>query len=190
MMDFQAARYLIADEVPQQAGNDHPTAIPDGGVFKTRDGQINIQAASDHLFVRLCQALHCEHLQTDPRFIDQPSRSDNRAELHRLLGDYVIQFSSAEMIDLLAEVGVPCGPIYTVNQTFADPQVQSLQMAPEFDHSTLGPMRLLGQSINMSRTAEHIDSATPELGEHTDEIMVEIGYNTDQIAELRRDSII
>lgn len=189
MMDFQAARYLISQDVPRQAGNNHPTAIPTG-VFATSDGQVNIQAASDHLYVRLCKALKTEHLIDDSRFVTQKDRSDNRDVLNEILAGYIAQYSSAEIIDLLAEIGVPCGPIYTVDQTFADAQVQQLQMAPEFQHTTLGPMRLLGQSINMSRTPEHIDRATPELGEHTNEIMHELGYSEGQIAELKSENVI
>jgi formyl-CoA transferase len=189
MMDFQAARYLIANDVPKQAGNNHPTAIPTG-VFETRDGRINIQAASDHLYVRLCKALGTDELIDDTRFTGQQERSQNRDLLHEILGEHIRQRSSAEMIDLLAEAGVPCGPIYTVDQTFADPQVQSLKMDPQFRHTTLGPMRLLGQSINMSRTPEHVDRATPELGEHSDEIMRELGYSDEQIGALRSERII
>ena len=151
---------------------------------------MNIQAASDHLYVRLCKALGVEQLIDDPRFIGQNERSANRDILNEILGEHIRQYTSQQIIDLLAEIGVPCGPIYTVDQTFADPQVQTLQMAPEFNHAALGPMRLLGQSINMSRTPEHIDRATPELGEHTDEIMQELGYSDGQITQLKADHII
>jgi formyl-CoA transferase len=98
--------------------------------------------------------------------------------------------TTAEIVDLLAEVGVPCGPIYSVDQTFADAQVQALEMTPEFDHPRLGPLHLLGQSINFSRSPERTDRATPELGEHTDEVLTEMGYTTDEIAALRAANVI
>ena len=189
MMDFQAGRYLIAGEVPRQAGNNHPTNIPTG-VFETSDVPINIQAASDHMFVRLCEALGAHELLADPRYEGLQNRSDNRDALHACLAEYTRTRSSEELITLLAEAGVPCGPIYTVDQTFADPQVRSLEMAPEFQHSRLGAMRLLGQGVNMGRTPEHVDRATPDLGEHTDEILHELGYSSEDIAQLRADQIV
>ena len=189
MMDFQAARYLIAGEVPGQAGNDHPTSIPTG-VFPTRDGQVNIQAAADHLFRRLCEALGADDLLADPRYADNDGRSEHRATLHARIAEYTAALASEEIIALLERVGVPCGPIYTVDQTFADPQVRALGMDPEFHHPRLGPLRLLGQSINLSRTPERVARATPEIGEHSDEILGELGYSAEQIAELRATNVI
>lgn len=189
MMDFQASRYLIAGDVPGQAGNDHPTNIPTG-VFETSDVPINIQASSDHMFARLCEALDARELLADPRYKALRDRSDNRKELHARLGEYTRTRASEELIDQLAEAGVPCGPIYTVDQTFADPQVRTLDMTPEFRHSRLGPMRLLGQGINMERTHEHVDRATPELGEHTDEILSDLGYSGDEITQLRTEQVV
>jgi len=189
MMDFQAGRYLIAGEVPGQAGNNHPTNIPTG-VFETRDVPINIQGSSDHMFVRLCEALGADELLADPRYKGLQNRSDNRDELHARLGEYTRTRASEELIALLAEAGVPCGPIYTVDQTFADAQVRSLDMAPEFEHPRLGPLRLLGQGVNMERTPEHVDRATPELGEHTDEILGEFGYSSEDIARLRAEQVV
>ena len=173
MMDFQAARYLIADDVPGQAGNNHPTSIPTG-VFATRDGQVNIQAAADHLFQRLCRAINAESLLSDERFTTMEGRLAHRDELNALLKPYIAAFSSAEIVHSLADIGVPCGPIYSVNQTFADPQVQTLSMTPEFEHARLGTLKLLGQSIKLNRTSAHTDRPTPEQGQHSDEILREL----------------
>ena len=189
MMDFQASRYLLADEVPGQAGNNHPTGIPTG-VFKTRDGAVNIQAGSEHMYERLCRALEAPELLSDPRFAGAAKRLENRDTLNELIGAYTEKLSSAEVIDLLAEIGVPCGPIHTIDKTFADPQVQALEMAPEFHSAHHGNQRLVGQAINMSRTPETIGRATPEAGEHTDEILSELGLSAEEIVALREQNIV
>jgi formyl-CoA transferase len=189
MMDFQAARYLIAGEVPGQAGNDHPTSIPTG-VFPTADGQVNIQAAADHLFARLCEALEAPELLADPRYASHDARSENRGVLHASIAEQTRRFRSDALVALLERAGVPCGPIHTVDQTFADPQVQALAMTPQFQHHRLGPMRLLGQSINLSRTSERVSRATPELGEHTAEVLGELGYTTAEVEALRGQGVV
>ncbi len=189
MMDFQAARYLIDGEVPAQAGNNHPTNIPTG-VFETSDGQINIQAGADHMFEKLCSVLGCENLYQDDRFATSSLRLRNRDVLNTLLSEATRIRSSEDIIEQLADAGVPCGPIYSMDQTFADPQMQTLNMAPEFEHARLGKMRLLGQAINMSRATETIGRATPELGEHSDEILREYGIDDAQVAALRKANVI
>jgi crotonobetainyl-CoA:carnitine CoA-transferase CaiB-like acyl-CoA transferase len=88
---------------------------------------------------------------------------------------------------LLNEVGVPCGPVYTIDQTFADPQVVHLEMARPMDHKRLGELQVVGQAINMTRTPEpaRMRIPTPDLGEHNDEILRELGYNQADISDLR-----
>jgi formyl-CoA transferase len=189
MMDFQAGRYLIAGEIPPQAGNNHPTSIPTG-VFETRDAPVNIQAGTQHLFDRLCRALDAAQLVDDARFGTLSDRQRHRDELNEELAQRTRRFASADLVELLAEAGVPCGPIHRVDQTFADPQVQSLEMTPEFRHPRLGPQRLVGQAINLGRTPEHVDTATPELGEHTDAILADLGYSAEDIAQFRGDGVV
>jgi len=189
MMDFQAARYLKDGEVPGQAGNNHPTSIPTG-VFETKDAAVNIQASADHIFARLCATLGCEPLTEDPRYRTPTDRQQNRDALNADLEAHTREWSSEDLVNALAEAGVPCGPIYAVDQSFADPQVQSLKMDPTFDHSRLGAIRLLGQAVNMSRTPEHVERATPDLGEHTEAILGEMGYSTDDIAALRAHKVV
>lgn len=191
MMDFQSARFLMNGEVAQQAGNDHPTGIPTG-VFPTADGHINIAAAGAVHFERLCNALGAPELFNDPDYASGPLRSDNRQALNERISEFTRTQPSAAWIDLFNEAGVPCGPIYSVDQVFADPQVEHLQMARPVDHPTLGEVRLVGQAINLTRTPEpaRFRRPTPGLGEHTDEILSELGYDPERVAALKEKEVV
>jgi formyl-CoA transferase len=188
MLDFQAARWLIAHEVPPQAGNDHPTAIPTG-VFKTADGHINI-AASGKLFERLCKALGAPELLANPDYADYKSRSKNRAALNAAINAYTARRTSAEWIEALNEAGVPCGPIYTIDKMFADPQVQALNMAQPLVHPRLGRQHVVGQGVNLSRTPARIRRYAPDAGEHTREILEEYGYDASAIEDFKKRGVV
>jgi formyl-CoA transferase len=188
MLDFQAARWLIAHEVPPQAGNDHPTAIPTG-VFKTADGYINI-AASGKLYERLCSALGAPELFTHPDFSEYRLRSKNRIALNAEIGKHTVKRTSAEWIEHLNAAGVPCGPIYTIDKMFADPQVQTLGMAQPVVHPQLGRQELLGQGVNLSRTPAQLRTHAPDSGEHTREILEEFGYDAAAIDDLKKRGVV
>jgi crotonobetainyl-CoA:carnitine CoA-transferase CaiB-like acyl-CoA transferase len=98
--------------------------------------------------------------------------------------------SSSEWIDIMNEAGVPCGPIYHIDQVFADPQVKHLGIVQPVEHPTLGRLDLVGQAVTLSRTPSHLRNATPERGEHTDAILKELGYDGDTIARYRRDGVV
>jgi formyl-CoA transferase len=190
MLDFQAARWLMAGEVAPQAGNDHPTGIPTG-VFPTADGEINIAASGDHMFRRFCEAADAMALLGDPDYATGADRSKNRKALNQQIAEITRKRPSAYWIELMNEVGVPCGPIYTIDQTFADPQVRHLEMVRPIDHPKLGRLAAVGQAINMSRTPEpDMPRPTPELGQHTDTILDELGYDEQRIAGLRARAVI
>jgi formyl-CoA transferase len=189
MLDFQAARWTIAKEVPGQAGNNHPTSIPTG-VFATADGYINIAAAGDEIYGRLCKALEAPHLATDPAFATGRARSDNRDRLNEAIEAITRTRPSAAWIEALNKAGVPSGPIYKMNEVFADPQVKHLNMTRVVPHKVLGDVEVVGQPIELSRTKWSIRSATPEPGEHTDAILGELGYSSAEIAALRTAKVV
>jgi formyl-CoA transferase len=190
MLDFQAARWLIAGEVPPQAGNDHPTGIPTG-VFPTSDGHINIAASGDNLYERCCNALGVPELISHPDYKTGSSRSKNRKVLNPLLAERTKTNTSAHWIAALNKAGVPCGPINTVDQTFAEPQVKHLGIARKVRHKKLGEIRVVGQPINMSRYPQpEALGATPELGEHTGEVLGSLGYSEADIKALKAKGVI
>ncbi len=188
MLDFQAARWLIAHEVAPQAGNDHPTAIPTG-LFKTADGYINI-AASGKLYERLCHAIGAPELFAHPDFNEYRLRSKNRVALNAEIEKRTVKRSSAEWIGLLNEAGVPCGPIYTIDKMFADAQVQALNMAQPLVHPQLGRQDVVGQGVNLSRTPAQMRRYAPDAGEHTREILEEHGYDAAEIDDLKKRGVI
>jgi formyl-CoA transferase len=189
MLDFQAARWLVDHEVAKQAGNNHPTSIPTG-VFATADGHINVAASGQEIWGRFCRALGHEELARNPAYAEPAARSKNRDALNAELGAILRRQTSAHWIELLNAAGVPCGPINTIDQVFADPQVRHLGLAQPARSHERGETELVGQPIIMSRTGSRIRTPPPLMGEHTDEILRELGYVDEQIAELRAAEVI
>ena len=189
LLDFQAARWLIAKDVPGQAGNDHPTSIPTG-VFPTSDGHINIAAAGKHIFKRFCETLGLTQLLDDPRFAEDATRSKNRAAINQIISEVTKQQSSVDLIAKLNKAGVPCGPINRMDEVFADPQVKHLGMAAPVHQDVLGDIAVVNQPIKLSRTPGKMVRGTPEKGEHTEEVLKEYGYDDKSIAAFRARKIV
>ena len=189
MLDFQAARWLIDGEVPPQAGNHHPTGTP-MGVYPTADGHINLAAPTNRMFRILCKAIGAEPLLQRPEYADGEKRSRNRDALNAEIGGYTRERDSSAWIALLNEVGVPCGPIYRIDEMFDDPQVGHLGMAKRVEHSALGALQVVGQAVHLSRTPQRMRRAAPDAGEHTDAVLAELGYDRRRIDDLRERGVI
>ena len=189
MMDFQAARYLVDGVAPGQAGNDHPYSTP-MGVFPTADGFINIGVGGDGQWRALCVAVGKPELGTTAEYATNDMRLRNRPKLTALLGDIFKTKPSAQWLDLLEQQGVPAGPIYKVDEVFADPQVQHLGIAEALNHPTRGDVRVVGTPITLSRTPAKVVSPLPDPGADTDEILRGLGYSTADIADLRTRKIV
>ncbi|MBV8848924.1 MAG: CoA transferase [Methylobacteriaceae bacterium] len=189
MLDFQAARWLTEGEVPKQAGNNHPTAIPTG-VFETSDGYINIATTGQKIWERFCRAIGAEELIANPDYANTKLRSTNRDRLNAEIAVKLQSESSDTWIDRLNVAGVPCGQIYAIDQVFSDPQVRHLNPQATIDSPHVGKLTLLRQPMTLSRTPSHMELYPPALGEHTDEILREAGFAAEEIAELARERIV
>ena len=189
-MDFQAARYLMKGEVPEQVGNDHPTSMPTSA-YKTADGYINVGASGDGMWKRLCEAIGRPDLARAAGVRGPAERARRTARpLNAELNEALATRSSAEWIAILNEAGVPCGPIYSVDQVFADPQVQHLEAAASGEAPGARRVRIDqpgGEAL--AHAGASLATATPELGEHTDEVLREWA-SSDEIAGLRERHVI
>jgi len=190
MLDFQAARWLIAGDVPGQAGNNHPTSIPTG-VFPTADGHINIASAGEKIWQRFLAVMGRPEWGEDERFNSSTARLENRDALNTLIAEVTVSRPSATWIELFAEAGVPAGPINAIDEVFADAQVQHLGIARPIDHPSRGEVACVGQAVNLSRTPQPSRMRpSPELGEHTDTVLGELGYDAEALSRLRADGVI
>jgi len=189
MMDFQAARWLVEGEVPGQAGNDHPTTIPTS-VYPTADGFVNIAAAGMVIFGRFCEALGVPELATHPDYVTAKLRSSNRVALNQAIAERTRRHGSQALIALLNNAGVPCGPIYRMDEVFADPQVQHLGMATPVPDGGGGELKLVGPAMRLSRTPARMKRTIGPAGEHNDKILRELGYSEAEISGLRAAEVI
>ncbi|HVT70707.1 MAG TPA: CaiB/BaiF CoA-transferase family protein [Trebonia sp.] len=189
MMDFQAARWTIDKTIPVQEGNHHPTNIP-MGCFATADGYVNVGASGGRLLRAFCAVIGLPGLPDDPRFDTGEKRSANRAELNALIADRLRTGSTAAWIEALNEAGVPCGPVYRMDEVFGDPQVGHLGMTQEVRHPVLGRLSLVRNAVQMTHAPGTVRTPSPDPGDHTDEVLAGLGYSQPEIDRLRREAVV
>jgi crotonobetainyl-CoA:carnitine CoA-transferase CaiB-like acyl-CoA transferase len=189
MLDFQAARWLMDKDVAPQAGNDHPTSIPTG-VFKTSDGYINIATTGGRIWQRFCEALGAPDLVNRPEYATGPDRSKNRKAINAEINKLTEKKSSETWVKEFNAAGVPCGPIYSIDQVFADAQVEHLGIAQDVPNDEGRHIRLVGQPFTLSRTPSKMAARPPEFGEQTEEVLAEFGFTKDEIGSLREKKIV
>src|SRR5580698_3704057 len=176
MLDFQAARWLMDHEVAGQAGNDHPTVIP-MGTFPTLDGYINIAGGGGRLWKSMCEVMGKPEWIEKPEWKTGGGRSKDRVALNAAISEVTKTKPSTYWMEVLEAVGVPCGPIYTIDQMFADPQVKHLELATPTTHATRGTIELVNSPLNLSDVPKGIRYAAPAGGENTDEVLHSVGYS-------------
>lgn len=189
MMDFQAARWLVKGEIPGQVGNDHPTYTP-MGVFPTADGHMNIAVLGTPMWTKFCALLGIPELATHPDFADPETRLANRARTNAVISEATTRRPTAAWIEAMNAAGIPCGPIYGMDEVFADPQVRHNNMAEAVPHPVLGDIRLVGQPVHLSRTPSALTTASPDRGQHSHDVLAELGYTADEIAAFSQDGVI
>ena len=189
MLDFQASRWLMEQEVAGQAGNDHPTGIPTG-VFPTSDGHINIAASSSRMFARFCETIGRKEWLERDGWKTQAGRSEDRKAINAAIGEITRTKPASHWIDLFETNGIPCGPIYSIDQVFADPQVKHLGMATTMKSPYVGDAEGVASAINISGFSKAIRVHTPDPGEHSDEILKSVGYTDAELDDMRQKGVI
>ncbi len=184
ILSFQAQKFFVTGEPFPPAGNDHPVIAP-CGVFKTRDGLINICVGSEEMWGRLCCALGLERLRDDPRFCENNGRRANLNELREVLNEALSSKGAQGAIEELNRAGVTCGPIYRIDEVFSDSQVLARRMVEEFIHPTAGRLKTVGFPLKFSSLEGRIRRPPPTLGQHTEEVLAELGYSAGEIEELK-----
>jgi crotonobetainyl-CoA:carnitine CoA-transferase CaiB-like acyl-CoA transferase len=186
----QAMNYLVGGEVPGPMGNAHPNIVPYQD-FPTQDGHMIVAVGNDGQFSRLCAALGDAALATDPRFVDNRSRVENREALVPLLNALTAARSTAEWVACLEAAGVPCGPINAIDALFNDPQVVARGLRVDLPHPTAGSVPTVANPIRLSETPVSYRRAPPALGMDTDEVLQRhLGLQPQQIAALRSAAVI
>ncbi len=189
MLDFQAGRWLIDKVCPGQAGNNHPTSVPTG-VYKTKDGHINIATTGSPTWARFCKAIDAPDLLTHPDYATNELRLKNRDALNEHIDAALAGHDSQYWIKKLNDEGVAAGPIYKIDEMFDDPQVRHIGVAVDMPTPDRGTLQVVRQAVTLSRTPSAIVRHTPERGEHTDEVLAEFGLSADEIEKLKGNGAI
>jgi crotonobetainyl-CoA:carnitine CoA-transferase CaiB-like acyl-CoA transferase len=185
----QAMNWLVGGKVPHRAGNRHPNIQPQD-VFPAQDGHIVLAVGNDGQFVKLCEAIGRPDWASDPRFMRNADRVRNEGELTPLLTARFRDFTRAELTALLDAAGVPCGPINTVPDVFADPQVVHRGMLRDLPHPLAGTVPQVVSPIRLQDAPLSFDRGPPTLGQHTAEVLAELGLGDDDQAALARKGIV
>jgi crotonobetainyl-CoA:carnitine CoA-transferase CaiB-like acyl-CoA transferase len=188
-LTYQAGRYLASGLVPQRIGSAHPLIVP-YQAFGASDGFINIAAGNDNLWMKFCEVAGLLDIAEDPKFATNAKRVENREEVVEIISRVIATKTMQEWLDLLNDAGVPCGPINTIDQIFADPHVLARDMLVDVDHPKCGKIKLTGCPIKLSETPAEVSAAPPILGQHNEEILRELGFGSDDIDKLKQEKVI
>ena len=189
MLDFQAARFTVAGEIPGQEGNHHPTMRP-MGLYPTRDAPINVAAPWGRLWTSFCEAIGRDDLPRDPRYATPADRARNREALDREIAGVLRARASRDWLERLHRAGVPCGPVNDVGEAFADPQVRHLEMTTAVVHPVAGEIRILRNATQIEGHPATVRAPAPTAGQHSREILRENGYEEAEIVELVRNAVV
>jgi len=189
VLSNQAMNYLLSGRTPQRQGNRHPNIMPQD-VFQCADGPVVLAVGNDGQYAKMCQALKRPELATDPRYAKNADRVRNKDELMPLIAQIFATWKRAPLVEAMEQAGVPCGPINTVLEVFADTQVKARGMKFDLPHPQSGSVPQVKNPINFTDAAIEYDSAPPLLGQHSEEILHELGMNDAEIAKLRSNGVV
>lgn len=188
-LSFQAARYLNTAEVPPPVGNHHPLTAP-MGVYRAKDGHLNLAVGNDDMWGRFCRALGLPELADDTRFAKAAARLKHRAAMDEILEAALAKKPATEWVELLNAAGVAGGPIYTLDQVFADPQVVQSGLVHEITHPLWGLHKVMGVPVHLHRTPARVTTAAPLPGAHTRLVLEQLGCSVDMIDALVADGVV
>jgi crotonobetainyl-CoA:carnitine CoA-transferase CaiB-like acyl-CoA transferase len=188
-LTYRAGSYFATGEIPKALGTGHQLIAP-YQAFKAKDAYINIAVGNDRLWERFCKLVGLEKIMNDPKFVNNANRVINKEELEGIIAKLIITKNGAEWLELLTGEGIPCGPIYTVDDIFKDPQVLHRDMLKEVPHSKAGKVKVTGIPVKLSETPGELLLGPPLLGEQTEEILKELGYDQTEINQFKKDKVV
>ena len=184
LLTVQGQRQLSLGDTPGVAGNDHPVVCP-YGMFQAKDGPFNMGAVTEDMWVKLCRLLQMDDWITDPEFKDNAGRFRNREQVKARLNQKFAVRGKMEWTLELVKLGLPAGPIFTLDQVFADKHVNETGIVEEIEHPTLGKLRLIASPIRMDGMGGHsVRTAPPELGADSRRVLIEYGLSAERIDAL------
>ncbi|HOI76998.1 MAG TPA: CaiB/BaiF CoA-transferase family protein [Methanofastidiosum sp.] len=191
ILENAVVRYTVSEEIPQRIGSRHPSLTP-FDVFKALDGYIVIGIGNDHLWEMFCSNIpEFNLLIMAERFKNNELRTKNEAELKKIIEDWTQNHTTEDLVRIINDAGVPCGPVNTVDKVLNDPNTKYRNMLFEFDHPIAGKMVTSNSPLSLSLTPCKSHLRPPALGEHTDEVLTNVlGYSKERIEELKKDKII
>jgi crotonobetainyl-CoA:carnitine CoA-transferase CaiB-like acyl-CoA transferase len=173
----QAMNHLISGRTPRRTGNAHPNIQPQD-VFAARDGHLVLAVGNDEQFARFCDVLERPDLARDERFKTNAGRVRNNATLTPVLAEILAGREREHWVQACARAGVPCGPINTVPEVFADAQIKHRGMLIEIAHAVAGAVPQVASPMRFANAPLVYERAPPLLGEHTEEILRELGWTS------------
>ncbi len=187
LLTYQAGNFFASGTVPARLGNRHPSIVP-YETFAASDGDFVLAVGNDEQWRRFCAVAE---LPEPERFATNRMRVTAYEEFRPFVADRLRTKPRQQWIDRLTSAGVPCGSVRNFAELFADPQIAAREMIAELEHSTIGPLKMLGVPVKLSDTPGSVRTPPPLLGQHTDAVLgQDLGYSADAIAGLRRQNVI